>query len=156
MVSRSEKTPQYFVLGSKGLPAANSPFKSNKRTVWLLLLLIAAVVAFAFWPVQSVNLTAGQGEWAAQGCFQQGSVSPTTSFDTQISKRDRRGVTLWGSYCGSGASTGNCDLPRSGPYLILELFVAGHGGDPGLELFLERQDDKALVALPQHQPASET
>ncbi len=87
---------------------------------------------------------------SSQGCFVPGGVYAATFFDSQISAHERQGVTLWGSHCGDDAIAGELRSPPFTAPTILELFVAGYAGGadkPGLQLFLEREDNHARVPL---------
>jgi hypothetical protein len=132
--------------------------RGNKKTLCLLLLTLVAAMAaalFLFLPIRAVNLTTGDAGWTSTGCFAQGSVHPSTSFDKQISGHEREGVTLWGSYCGNDASMGELRSPVFKAPAVLELFVADYVGQPDLKLFLEREDNHVRVALPLRQEPGE-
>ena len=131
-----------------------NPSWSNKRTIWLLLwagvLFVVAALALLL-PVRGSNLTTGSAGWTAQGCFAQDATYPATHFDRQITAHERQGVTFWGSWCGSDATTGELRSPVFRAPKILELFVSGYWGRedrPGLQVFLEREDNHKRVPLP--------
>ncbi len=123
---------------------------------WLLLAGFIAIAAFCLIPIRSTNLTHASAEWTSTGCFQRGNVFPTTRFAREISAHDRRGTTLWGSWCGADASTGELHSPVFEAPATLELFIAGYRREPGLQLFLEREDNHARYPLPAQQQAAET
>jgi len=138
------------VLGSLGLR------KNKALGLGLAVAAGAGFALFVFLPVRAGNLATGAAGWTSQGCFEQGAVYPTTRFDKQISENDRRGVTLWGSHCGNDASTGELRSPAFPAPTILELFYAGYiGSKPGLQLFLEREDNHVRAAVPVARPAGE-
>ena len=85
--------------------------------------------------------------WTAKGCFGIGRVYYTTQFNPQIAARERRGLALWGSWCDSNADTGELSSPPFEAPGILEIFVAGYPGKPGLSIFLELEDNHHRVPL---------
>lgn len=119
----------------------------NRSAALLLLLMLIAVVAVWLLPFRATNLIPRDSAWTSNGCFKPGAVYPTTQFDKSISARERRDVALWGSWCGSDATTGELlSSPFEAPG-ILELFVAGYPGSPGLAILLQREDNHARVPL---------
>lgn len=120
---------------------------------WLLLagVLVAGGALALLLPVRGSNLTTGSAGWEAQGCFAQDATYPATHFDRQITAHERQGVTFWGSWCGSDATTGELRSPVFRAPKILELFVSGYWGRedrPDLKVFLEREDNHHRIPLP--------
>lgn len=125
----------------------------SKKTWWLLLLAFFGLVAAALFlmlPIRGVNLTTGTAGWASSGCFANGGFYATTGFERRISAHERQGITLWGSYCGGDADTGELHSSVFQAPAILELFVAGYPGSdkPGLQLALETEDTHRRLPLP--------
>lgn len=119
----------------------------GNTATWLLLVALA-VAALCFLPAHAVNLTSPNSPWTAQGCFKLGSVNPATRFDKRISLGERKDLTLWGSWGDGSADTGELLSPAFKAPRILELVISGYAGTPGLEIFLERQDNGARFPLP--------
>jgi len=120
----------------------------------VLFFVLLAVACLDLLPIQQADLT-GSSNWTVAGCFARGSIRPGAQFEKNVSAREIRDLTLWGSWCGSAASTGELFSPVFQAPRILELQIAGRAGLPGLELFLERADNKARFPLPLGLPQTE-
>jgi hypothetical protein len=119
----------------------------NGTAVWPLLVALVLSATY-FLPIHSINLVSNEAAWSTQGCFKADSVYPSTQFGKEISHLDRRDLRLWGSWCESDKSTGALYSPIFEAPRILELLIAGYAGNPGLAMFLEREDDHSRFPLP--------
>jgi hypothetical protein len=109
---------------------------------------VLAILVVAIVPFRAKDLFAGNRPWTNSGSFQKGGAWPFTTFDPQMSPRDRTRSDFWGSWSGSNAYVGELRSPVFKAPRILQCYLSGYPGKPGLDLFLERQSDHLRIPLP--------
>jgi len=105
----------------------------------LVALVILAVIDVANF--RSENLVVSGQAWTATGSFTKNGAYNGAKFDLGIPERERQRVDFW------SGSAGGVRSPVFPAPAMLECFLAGYPGRPGLSVYLERMDDNQRFAL---------
>jgi len=112
---------------------------------------VLAVIVIDAGNFRAENLVSATQPWTATGSFTKDGPDHGaylhTKFDIGIAERERQRVDFWGSWAGSDANVGEIRSPVFPAPAILECFLAGYPGKPGLGVYLERADDHQRFAL---------
>jgi hypothetical protein len=110
-----------------------------------LFALAVAVIAIVHFRAE--DLISRDRVWTSSGSFTRGNAPVFISFDKQMSAREREQQNFWESRSASNGVVGALRSPVFEAPRVLECFLAGYPGKPGLELFLERESDHLRIPL---------
>jgi hypothetical protein len=120
--------------------------RRHKTALACCLAFVLAIALLATINFRAKDLITGNQPWTVTGAFKIGGAWAFTKFDPQMSSREKR-LDFWGSWSGSQANVGELHSPAFIAPRILECFLSGYPGKPGLELYLERQSDHLRIPL---------